>query len=100
MKTRNKTKERIHDEKIIRSCKCCIFSFRRREKVAMELNETPEQPLPKEKNHQNKYNLYKLFYTRKNPSLVFSNEGFLFYSVILSPASNTFPVQFCSFSTN
>jgi len=36
----------------------------------------------------------------KSPSLVFSNEGYLFYSVILSPTSNTFPVQFCSFSTN
>ena len=35
--------------KNFRGCRCCIFSFRRWEKVAMELNETPEQPLPKEK---------------------------------------------------
>ena len=52
MKTRNDTKERIHDEKIIRSCRCCIFSFRRWEKVAMELNETPEQPKRKESSKQ------------------------------------------------
>ena len=98
MKTRNETKERIYDEKLLEVVGAVLLAFVDG-KVAMELNETPEQPLPKEKNHQNKYNLYKLS-TRKNPSLVFSNEGFLFYSVILSPASNTFPVQFCSFSTN
>ena len=87
-------------KKLLEVVGAVFLAFVDGKKVAMELNETPEQPLPKEKNHQNKYNLYKLFYTRKNPSLVFSNEGFLFYSVILSPASNTFPVQFCSFSTN
>ena len=62
----------------------------------MELNETPEQPRTKREELPKQIQALK----RKNPSLFFSNEGFLFYSVILSPASNTFPVQFCSFSTN
>ena len=51
----------------------------------------------KEKNHKTNTSIKSCPTLRKNPSLFFSNEGFLFYSVILSPASNTFLYNFVAF---
>lgn len=87
-------------KKLLEVVGAVFLAFVDGKKVAMELNETPEQPRTKREESPKQIQALKLSYTRKNPSLFFSNEGFLFYSVILSPASNTFPVQFCSFSTN
>ncbi|MGR5879581.1 hypothetical protein ACT7DO_13145 [Bacillus pacificus] len=88
-------------KKLLEVVGAVFLAFVDGKKVAMELNETPEQPLPKKKRIIKTSTTFTSCSTHvKNPSLVFSNEGFLFYSVILSPASNTFPVQFCSFSTN
>lgn len=49
MKTRNETKERIYDEKLLEVVGAVLLAFVDGKKVAMELNETPEQPLPKRK---------------------------------------------------
>ncbi|MEM5647136.1 hypothetical protein AAHH72_24325 [Bacillus cereus] len=44
-------------KKLLEIVGAVFLAFVDGKKVAMELNETPEQTLPKEKNHQNKYNL-------------------------------------------
>ncbi|QGV06778.1 hypothetical protein GNE09_07845 [Bacillus cereus] len=51
MKTRNKTKERTHDEKkkFLEVVGAIFLAFVDGKKVAMELNETPEQPRTKRK---------------------------------------------------
>ena len=56
----------------------------------MELNETPEQPRTKREESPKQIQALKAVLHVK-PFTFLSNEGFLFYSVILSPASNTFP---------
>ena len=64
----------------------------------MELNETPEQPRTKRKESPKQIQALKAVPTHiKTLHFSFSNEGFLFYSVILSPASNTFLYNFVAF---